>query len=92
MQRHNAGVVARMRLLDHVRPPRVERVEDDHETEQEQERAGRRDVDETADHHMALPQPMEHADSADGHDEGADSGQQRPRARVDEVIVVVLGM
>ena len=77
---HHAGVVALvLRLADHVRPPARHGVEHADDADAENDRRRRE-------------QMMHPGDRADRHDEGRDRADDRPRARIDEVVVVVLDL
>ena len=76
---HDAGVIAGLRLADHVAPPADHRVE-------HAERAG-------GEHQRRAGEALVHpGDRADRQDEGRDRADHRPRARIHQVIIVVLGM
>ena len=77
---HHAGVVALvLRFADHVGPPARHGVEHADGADAEDDRRGRE-------------QMMHPGDRADRHDEGRDRADDRPRARIDEVVVVMLDL
>ena len=77
---HHAGVVALvLGLADHVRPPARHGVEHADGADAENDRRGGEHV-------------MHPGDRADRHDEGRDGADDRPRAGIDEVVVVVLDL
>ena len=77
---HHAGVIALvLRLADHIRPPARHGVEHADDADAENDRRRRE-------------QMMHPGDRADRHDEGRDGADDRPRARIDEVVVVVLDL
>ena len=86
VQLHDGRVVAAVRLLDHVAPPHEHGEGDAGGAHQEHGRAAQAEQARTS-IHRAHPD-----DQADRHDEGEHGADDRPRARVHEVIVVVLGM
>jgi hypothetical protein len=71
------------RLAHHVRPPAQHRVEDADDAGAEHVGAERQGTD---------VQALHRHDQADGGHEGADRAHERPRARIDEMVVVVLGV
>jgi len=84
MELHDARVQMQiLRLVNHVRPPGDHGVEDADDAD-----AG--DVGAAA--HAADREPVHPHDGADGPEEGRDGADQGPGARVDEVIIVVLGV
>ena len=86
MQRHDLGVVALVAFLDGVRPPGEHGVEHDCQADEEQPRRG--DVQPEQVELVAL-HVLHPGDAADCHDERADGADERPWARVDDVIVVL---
>src|SRR5712692_2263835 len=75
---HHAGVIALvLRLADHIRPPARHGVEHADGADAENDRGGGK-------------QMMHPGDRADGHYEGRDGADDRPRTGIDEVVVVVL--
>jgi hypothetical protein len=82
MDLHDAGMQALVgRLADDVRPPAHHRVEDAEDARPEH--VG-------ADAQAAGREALHDHDEADRHDEGGGRADEGPRARVDEVVVVVL--
>src|SRR3546814_14087199 len=73
-------------LLDGIAPPAEHRLEDDRKSDEEQ--PWRRPVD-AEQVELATAQIAHIADAAEGDDEGADGRQQRPRSRIDNVVVVI---
>ena len=86
VQRHDPRVVALMAFLDGVRPPGEHGVEHDGQADEEQPR--RREVQPEEVELVAL-QVLHPGDAADRHDERADGADERPRARIDDVVVVL---
>ena len=70
----NRGVIAGLAFMDHFRPPRVHRVEDAGEADQE---------------HVG-PAVLHPQDRAEQHDEGRDGANERPDRRRKDVVVVIL--
>jgi hypothetical protein len=83
MELDDAGVVAGIGLVGDVLPPREHGVE-------HAERAGTEHVG--ADGEAAGGETLHPEDGAEGHQEPGERAQQRPRARVDDVVIVVLGV
>jgi hypothetical protein len=79
MQLHHAGMIAGVGLADDIAPPCDHGVEDADDAEAEHDRR--------AGVHVMHP-----ADRSDRHEEGGDRTDDRPRARIDEVVVVMLGV
>ena len=86
MQRNDPRVVAFVRLLDRVRPPREHGVEDDGQADEEQPRRGEVHAEQME---LVALEVLHPGNAADRHDERADRADERPRARIDDVIVVV---
>ena len=77
---HHAGVEALvLGLADHVAPPADEGVEDADDAEPEHQRRRGEHV-------------MHPGDAAERHQEGGGGADHRPRARIDQVVVVMLGV
>ena len=89
VQRHDARVMPLMGFLDRVGPPGEHRVEHEHEADEEDPGIGEVHAEQIE----GLPGEIAHVGHAtESHDEGTDGGQQRPRARVDDVIVMLFAM
>ena len=87
VQRDHAGMVALMGFLHRVRPPSIHRVEHDQKTDEEDPRRGEIDAEQVE----GATRDVTHvADAAERHDERANGGEKRPRAGVDDVVVVFL--
>jgi hypothetical protein len=84
VQLHDAGVVAPVcRLIRDVAPPVEHGVEDAEDAGAEHVRAEVK----AGDRHV-----LHREDEADRHDEGRTGTDQRPRARIDQVVVVLDGV
>ncbi len=86
MQTDNRGVVAPVRFPDDITPPHHRRQADAGEPQQEQRRS--LEAEQT----IAAAERAHQHDGADRHREGKDRGDERPWARIDEMIIVVLGV
>lgn len=88
MQRHNAGVMPLMGFLHRVGPPGKHGVKHDQQTGCEDPEIGRGEIH--AEELEGLPCSGTHpCDAAKGHDQCAHGSEERPRARINDVIVVV---
>src|SRR5713226_10421831 len=77
---HHAGVIALvLRLADHIRPPARHGVEHANGADAENDR-------------RRSKQMVHPGDRTDGHDEGRDGADDRPRTGINEVVVVVLDL
>ena len=89
MHRDHRSVVAALALLDCVRPPGEHGVEHDHEAEGEDPRT----AEVEAEQREIIARMRAHpGDEAEHHDERAQRAERRPRARIDDMVVVMLGM
>ena len=88
VQRHDAGVVALMRFLDRIRPPGEHGVEHDQHADCEDEVAGAGKL-QPEEMQAAALHVLHPGHTTDRGQQGADRAEERPRTRVDDVIVVM---